>query len=173
MRTSAASPTTPSPSGASGGAQAASEHSAYIRWGDNVVEVLERGEEFSRCRHVRTGYELDILTKYLRTGPDGTVRCNDCTDYVLPLSPGDEVGVVETTSRGFLCKPQRRERLVFRRTGGRGMIVLYCLLGEYLLFINIDGFVMMAVDKSRARRGGRRVSEAALSSSPSSAAAPG
>ena len=42
------------------------------------------------------------------------------------------------------------------------MIVLYCLLGEYLLFINIDGFVMMAVDKSRARRGGRRVSEAAL-----------
>ena len=28
-------------------AQAASEHSAYIRWGDNVVEVLERGEEFS------------------------------------------------------------------------------------------------------------------------------
>ena len=85
-------------------AQAASQRSAYIRWGDNVVEVLERGEEFSRCRHLRTGYELDILTKYLRTGPDGTVRCNDCTDYVLPLSPGDEVGVVETTSRGFLCK---------------------------------------------------------------------
>ena len=69
-----------------------------------MVEVLERGEEFSRCRHVRTGYELDILTKYLRAGPDGTVRCNDCTDYVLPLSPGDGVGVVETTSRGFLCK---------------------------------------------------------------------
>ena len=42
------------------------------------------------------------------------------------------------------------------------MIVLYCLLGAYLLFINIDGFVMMAVDKSRARRGGRRGSEAAL-----------
>ena len=28
-------------------AQAASEKSAYIRWGDNQVEVLERGEEFS------------------------------------------------------------------------------------------------------------------------------
>ena len=84
-------------------AQAASGRSAYIRWGDNVVQVLRRGEEFSRCRHVRTGYELDILTKYLYGGED-IVRCNDCTDYVLPLSPGDEVGVVETTSRGYLVK---------------------------------------------------------------------
>ena len=84
-------------------AQAASEKSAYIRWGDNQVEVLERGEEFSRCRHVRTGYELDILTKYL-FGPGPVCTCNDCTDYRLPLAPGDTVSVVETTSRGYLCK---------------------------------------------------------------------
>ena len=84
-------------------AQAAGEQSAYIRWGDNEVEILERGAEFSRVRHVRTGYELDILTKYLY-GERGVVRCNDCTDYVLPLSPGDEVSVVETTSRGYLVK---------------------------------------------------------------------
>ena len=50
--------------------QAASERSAYIRWGDSRVEVLERGPEFSRCRHVRTGYELDILTK-----PTTSCRC--------------------------------------------------------------------------------------------------
>ena len=84
-------------------AQAGSETSAYIRWGDNKVEILERGEEFSRVRHVRTGYELDILTKYLY-GESGVVRCNDCTDYVLPLAAGDEVSVVETTSRGYLVK---------------------------------------------------------------------
>jgi protein phosphatase len=83
--------------------QAASERSAYIRWGDSRVQVLERGEEFSRCRHVRTGYELDILTKYLFS--DGAYTdCNDCTDYVLPLEPGDEVSVVETTGRGFFVK---------------------------------------------------------------------
>ena len=58
---------------------------------------------FSRCVHVRTGYELDILTKNLY-GESGEVRCNDCTDYVLPLEAGDEVSVVETTSRGYFVK---------------------------------------------------------------------
>lgn len=79
------------------------ERSYYIRWGDSTVEVLERGEEFSRCRHVRTGYEMDILSKYLFTGETVT-GCNDCTDYVLPLRAGDEVSVVETTSRGYFVK---------------------------------------------------------------------
>lgn len=72
----------------------------YIRWGDNRVEVLHRGEEFCRCRHSRTGYEMDILTKYIY--PDGTA--NDCTDYVLPLKKGDTVSIVEETSRGYFVK---------------------------------------------------------------------
>ena len=80
--------------------QAASARSYYIRWGDNAVEVLDRGAEFSRVRHRRTGYEMDVLTKYLYS--DGTV--NDCTDYRLPLRPGDEVKIVETTSRGYFVK---------------------------------------------------------------------
>lgn len=83
--------------------QCASHPSAYIRWGDNQVEVLERGAEFSRCRHVRTGYTLDILTKYLY-GEGRFCTCNDCTDYELPLEPGDLVSVVEETSRGYLVK---------------------------------------------------------------------
>ncbi|MBO5556038.1 MAG: metallophosphoesterase [Oscillospiraceae bacterium] len=84
-------------------AQAASDRSYYIRWGDSRVQVLERGEEFSRCRHVRTGYEMDILTRYLFTDAPVT-DCNDCTDYVLPLRPGDRVRVVEETSRGYFVK---------------------------------------------------------------------
>ena len=84
-------------------AQRGSERSYYIRWGDSRVEVLERGEEFSHCRHLRTGYEMDILTKYLFTGARET-DCNDCTDYVLPLEEGDEVRVVEQTSRGWFVK---------------------------------------------------------------------
>ena len=83
--------------------QSASKKSWYIRWGDALVEVLERGEEFSHCRHVRTGYEMDILTKYL-FGDGKTCEVNDCTDYVLPLNAGDIVSVVEKTSRGYFVK---------------------------------------------------------------------
>lgn len=84
-------------------AQKASEKSWYIRWGDARVRVLERGGEFCRCRHIRTGYEMDVLTKYVYgDGDEATV--NDCTDYVLPLSPGDRVSIVESTSRGYFVK---------------------------------------------------------------------
>ncbi len=83
--------------------QAGGERSYYIRWGDSSVQVLERGEEFSRCRHRRTGYEMDILTKYLFTDNPIT-DCNDCTDYVLPLRKGDRVRVVESCSRGYFVK---------------------------------------------------------------------
>lgn len=83
--------------------QAEGERSYYIRWGDSRVQVLHRGEEFSRCRHVRTGYEMDILTKYLFTDEEIT-NCNDCTDYILPLKAGDTVRVVEECSRGYFVK---------------------------------------------------------------------
>ncbi len=83
--------------------QAEGPRSWYIRWGDSTVRVLERGTEFSRCRHLRTGYEMDILTKHLFT--DGEItEVNDCTDYILPLRAGDRVRVVEETSRGCLVK---------------------------------------------------------------------
>lgn len=83
--------------------QSEGKQSYYIRWGDSRVQVLERGEEFSRCRHERTGYEMDILTKYLFSDTEFT-DCNDSTDYILPLHAGDEVSVVEETSRGYLVK---------------------------------------------------------------------
>ena len=78
-------------------AQPASTHSYYIRWGDSVVEVLEHGEEFSRCRHVRTGYEMDILTKYLFRNKNGDLCTNDCSDYELEIHPGDEVSIIEVS----------------------------------------------------------------------------
>jgi protein phosphatase len=84
-------------------AQAASERSYYIRWGDAKVTVLRRGPEFSRVRHLRTGYEMDVLTKYIY-GEGDECTINDSTDYVLPLRPGDTVSVVEETSRGYLVK---------------------------------------------------------------------
>ena len=83
--------------------QAPSERSWYIRWGDAEVEILRRGEEFCRCRHKRTGYVMDILTKYIYESPSG-VTVNDCTDYELPVFPGDTLSLVEETSRGIFAK---------------------------------------------------------------------
>lgn len=83
--------------------QSAGERSTYVAWDDSTVQVLLRGEEFSRCRHLSTGYELDILTKYLFSD-DEITRCNDCTDYILPVRRGDRLKLVETTSRGYFVK---------------------------------------------------------------------
>ena len=42
------------------------------------------------------------------------------------------------------------------------MKLLLILLGAYLLVINLEGFALMWIDKSRARRGRRRIAEATL-----------
>ena len=42
------------------------------------------------------------------------------------------------------------------------MKLLLILLGAYLLVINLEGFALMGIDKSRARPGRRRIAEATL-----------
>ena len=83
--------------------QAPSGDSINIRWSENPVEVLEPGPEFSRCRHLASGRELDILTSYLYQS-GGVTRCEDSTDYRLPVTPGDRLSIVRETSRGYLAK---------------------------------------------------------------------
>ena len=84
-------------------AQEASQDSINIRWGRSDLELLEAGEEFSRCRHLETGRELDILNSYLRHTGD-RLWCEDSTDYRLPVAPGDRLALVARTSRGCLMK---------------------------------------------------------------------
>lgn len=74
-----------------------------IRWGRSALELLEKGEELSLCRHLETGRVLYILNEYLRRGPGG-LWCEDSTDYRLPVSPGEVLTVVRKTNHGFLCK---------------------------------------------------------------------
>jgi protein phosphatase len=84
--------------------QAPSLRSKNIRWSEHDVEVLEKGPEFSRCRHVASGYEMDILTRYLYHPEERFTPCEDATDYCLPVTAGDRLSVVARTSRGLLCK---------------------------------------------------------------------
>ena len=49
--------------------QAPSPNPINIRWGHSALEVLSLGEEFSRCRHLESRRELDILTALPPPGP--------------------------------------------------------------------------------------------------------
>ena len=84
--------------------QAESADSLNIRWGKSEVEVLERGEERSLCRHVLTGRTLPILNEYLYTSRDGKLHCEDSTDYRPALRAGDKVKVVRTVAGHVLIK---------------------------------------------------------------------
>ena len=76
----------------------------YIRHGDNDVEILAEDGEFCRCRHIRTGYMMDVPADHILTRDGDRATVNDVTDYRLPLKAGDEVRVVRVTSRGVMCK---------------------------------------------------------------------
>ena len=41
--------------------QEASDNSINIRWGHSLLEVLRKGEEFSLCRHIETGFVQSFL----------------------------------------------------------------------------------------------------------------
>ena len=85
--------------------QEASTDPLNIRWGRSSLDLIQKGEELSLCRHRETGRELYILNAYLRQGRYG-LECEDSTDYHLPVDPGDLLTVVRKTKRGFLCKKE-------------------------------------------------------------------
>lgn len=84
-------------------AQSPSRDSINIRWGRSQLALLRQGEEFSLCRHLESGREIQILNQFLRR--DGEkLWCEDSTDYHLPVSSGDTLSLVVRTSRGCLMK---------------------------------------------------------------------
>lgn len=84
-------------------AQEPSADSINIRWGRNEVEILERGTEFSLCRHVESGRVLSVLSDDL-CERRGKIYCEDTTDFHLGAAPGDRLSLVRRTSRGLLVK---------------------------------------------------------------------
>ena len=83
--------------------QAPSPDPVNVRWGRNEVEVLKRGAELTLCRHRETGRVLEVLTDYL-SEREGTVRCEDSTDYRLGVEPGDRLSVVRRLGDRALVK---------------------------------------------------------------------
>ena len=84
-------------------AQAESESSFYIAWGDNRVELLSEKNGVCRIRHLRTGREMDVPADFLSLR-DGELITNDCTDYRPAIVPGELVSLVRQTECGAWIK---------------------------------------------------------------------
>ena len=85
--------------------QAPSSDPINIRWNDSAIEVLREEGDCCWCRHLSTGRELWILKEYLYPRrADGTIHCEDTTDYLLPVTAGDRLKLVRRSSRGCMVK---------------------------------------------------------------------
>ncbi|MBQ4073580.1 MAG: serine/threonine protein phosphatase [Clostridia bacterium] len=72
-----------------------------IQWGRHYVDVLERGEEISLIRH--EGHNMRVPTRHLFQMNDRQA-CNDISDYVLPVTPGEEMSLILQCSLGAYVK---------------------------------------------------------------------
>lgn len=81
--------------------QEASPSCVYIRWGDNTVTVLERSGEWARI--LFHGREMCVPAAFLYE-EQGSVHCDDITDYRLPVDKGDTLSLVLRTQRGCYVK---------------------------------------------------------------------
>jgi protein phosphatase len=72
----------------------------HITWLDRFVEKIEDKtlpEGLTRVRHLATGRELTVPTSRFYTDPDGRLGvCNCATDYHLPVTEGEVVGLVQS-----------------------------------------------------------------------------
>ena len=105
--------------------QEESAGSINIRYTDNKITVLEKGEEFSFAEHKSSGYRLWIHNDYIYSF-DENAKCDDYTDYRVPVNAGDKISIIKKTSRGYLVKKDgisgwyagEIEPCIARETGG-------------------------------------------------------
>ncbi len=77
------------------------EEARYIRWNDHAVELIRSGEEMSMvCYHHRP---MEVPTRYI-FDHDGVLSCSDTTDYVLEVSPGDQLYLILRLKKGCYVK---------------------------------------------------------------------
>lgn len=77
-----------------------------ITWLENAVELAERGDEFSRCRALKDGVELDIPNSFFYEDERG-LRSVDITDTRLGVEEGETLSVLREFSDRLLVKNDR------------------------------------------------------------------
>ncbi len=78
-------------------------NSKYIKWIDNEIKMIDKGEEFSRVLHISSGNEIEMHNSFIYES-NSSMRCSDFTDYKLKVSPGDKLSIISQNSRGYFIK---------------------------------------------------------------------
>lgn len=85
--------------------QEKSTDSINIRYTDNKITILEKGEEFSFTEHKSTGYRLCIHNDYISNFGENA-ECYEYTDYRIPVNIGDKLSIIKKTSKGYIVKKE-------------------------------------------------------------------
>ncbi len=85
-------------------AQDASANPTYIKWLDNKIKILERGEHFSLCEHISSGRRIRIYNEYIGNLAEEITYTTDFTDYSPQVMPGDSLSLVYETPEGYIVK---------------------------------------------------------------------
>lgn len=80
--------------------QSCSDDSINIKRTDNKIIELETKGDFTYAEHVSTGRKFWIPNDFIYSEH----RCDDYTDYVLPVKKDDMLKIVKATSRGYIVK---------------------------------------------------------------------
>ena len=76
-----------------------------ITWNDRFVELIEKGEEFSIYKHIKTGQALFIPNISAWIDDNGNIcAANLATDYYLPVDAGEIVFVEKRFSNKIFAK---------------------------------------------------------------------
>lgn len=80
-----------------------SEAPLNIRWGHSNLQVLKKQGEFTLCKHLESGKEIQILSSFLKKRRTG-YTCEDATDFCLSVQEGDVFSCSQQVTGGVLGK---------------------------------------------------------------------
>lgn len=100
-------------------AQAPSLAPHSITYMNGSIEMIEEKGDVARVRHLPGGQEMWVPRERVFEARS-QARCNDISDYHLPVSPGDALSVVFETSIGTVCKKDGVLGWYFGRLSERG-----------------------------------------------------
>ena len=78
-----------------------------VTWLDRFVEILEKGLEFSLCKHIESGQTIEVPNSAVFNDSENrSCAASFATDYYLPVNAGDTVSVIKEFSDRIFAKKE-------------------------------------------------------------------